>query len=171
MWQHRRHAARTDPRSRAINVALKFRLESELPGPIWWKMKLAQALPKTWGEPCGARPKRHCGVMTARPAGDRCYSHRQGRVANMAKGINWYYTTTLSHEFLFMKDQMDGATFSKLDTMHWRCMLPVHLCDFEAQIHQEGGKQCIAGELVPKYFLKSYTHISDGNWHVLKMPQ
>ena len=28
--------------------------------------------PKTWGEPCGAREKRRCGVMTALP-GAACY--------------------------------------------------------------------------------------------------
>lgn len=58
----------------------------------------------------------------------------------MADMNYWYFKTTLSHEFLFKKDQMDGTTFSKLDTVHWRCILPVHLCDFEAQIYEEGGR-------------------------------
>ena len=51
MWSHKRYAARTDLRSRAINVAFEFSVVAELRGPAWWRMKLAQALPKTGGSP------------------------------------------------------------------------------------------------------------------------
>ena len=63
-----------------------------------------------------------------------------GGVINVAEKNDWYYMTALPHEFLFTKDHMVGAAFSKLDTVHWRDFSPVHLCDFEAQIHEEGGK-------------------------------
>ncbi|WP_458460722.1 hypothetical protein [Paenibacillus sp.] len=67
-----------------------------------------------------------CTIRSTPWSYDRSTSERPvlfplpGGVINVAEKNDWYYMTALPHEFLFTKDHMVGAAFSKLDTVHWR---------------------------------------------------
>ena len=58
--------------------------------------------------------------------------------------------TALPHEFLFTKDHMVGAAFSKLDTVHWRTSL-----------------QCIYVTLKHKYMKKEVNKVTDADKQAL----
>ena len=87
---------------------------------------LPHGLLKTWGEPCGARVKRRCGVMTAAPA-ETC-SVPSVRDAWQMWRDNQIVFAAIPHRCM----SADGGCLSKLDTMRWQFRLPAYSCDFES---------------------------------------
>ena len=97
-------------------------------------MKLAHALPRTRGKPCGiCQPSGSGTVELWQPCQRRLVSFLPPGMRGKNGGHD--FKVLRKHRAgitMLIREQISGSAVSKSDTMRWRSFLPAHSCDFES---------------------------------------